>query len=485
MATDTWIELPVEGSGSGGVTSLNGETGAITLVAGTGISITPSGTNITIANTEAGGTVTSVALADGSTVPLYSISGSPVTTSGTLTFTLNTQTANKVLASPTSGGAAQPTFRALVAADLPTGNLTDAGTDGIVITGGTGAVIGSGTSIAQHVADSTHNGYLASADFNTFSGKQSTITIGAFNNTSTANGLDLTSNVLTLHAADTTNPGAVSTGTQSFVGVKTFTSNVAISTASTTALTLASTGFVFDSTNFALGINNGTPSTAAFIDAINTSGATKRVLLTGYGTASLVGFRTRLARGTVGSPTAVQTGDILGFFNSEGYGTSQFPITGTGAITFTAGENFTNTSNLTYVTINSTATGAVTSVENLRVASTGNTIGPQSASTAIHQVNGGVNVTTRTITANLTIDTTTTDEVIFCNQSGAITVTLPAPTNGRRITIKDISGTAQTNNITVARHGSENIEGLAASKIIQGNFDGDTFVSDGTNWWMI
>lgn len=55
---------------------------------------------------------------------------------------------------------------------LTQGNLTDAGTDGIVITGGTNAVWGSGTSIAQTKADTTHNGYLASADFTTFNGKQ-------------------------------------------------------------------------------------------------------------------------------------------------------------------------------------------------------------------------------------------------------------------------------------------------------------------------
>lgn len=52
--------------------------------------------------------------------------------------------------------------------DLPTGNLTDAGTDGITVTGGTNAVIGSGTSLSQHVADSTHNGYLASSDWVSF-----------------------------------------------------------------------------------------------------------------------------------------------------------------------------------------------------------------------------------------------------------------------------------------------------------------------------
>lgn len=65
------------------------------------------------------GTVTSVALADGSTSPIYAITGSPVTTSGTLTFTLSNQSANTVFAGPTVGGAAQPTFRSLVVADIP------------------------------------------------------------------------------------------------------------------------------------------------------------------------------------------------------------------------------------------------------------------------------------------------------------------------------------------------------------------------------
>jgi hypothetical protein len=65
------------------------------------------------------GSVTSVALADDSTTPIYSIGGSPVTTAGTLTLTLNTQAANLVFAGPASGSAAEPTFRSLVAGDLP------------------------------------------------------------------------------------------------------------------------------------------------------------------------------------------------------------------------------------------------------------------------------------------------------------------------------------------------------------------------------
>jgi hypothetical protein len=53
---------------------------------------------------------------------------------------------------------------------LSFGNFTDVGTDGIVVTGGTGAVIGAGTSIAQHIADATHNGYLGSVDWGRFNG---------------------------------------------------------------------------------------------------------------------------------------------------------------------------------------------------------------------------------------------------------------------------------------------------------------------------
>ena len=71
------------------------------------------------------GTVTSVGLAtgSGSSDALYTISGSPVTSSGTLTETLNTQNANLFFAGPSSGGAATPTWRAIAAADIPSGTV--------------------------------------------------------------------------------------------------------------------------------------------------------------------------------------------------------------------------------------------------------------------------------------------------------------------------------------------------------------------------
>lgn len=74
------------------------------------------------------GTVTSVGLSAPSS--LFTVSGSPVTSSGTLDFSLAVQSANRIFAGPTTGIDAAPTFRALVAADIPSltlAKIADAG----------------------------------------------------------------------------------------------------------------------------------------------------------------------------------------------------------------------------------------------------------------------------------------------------------------------------------------------------------------------
>lgn len=89
-------------------------TGAIEEIT-VGSGLTLSGGNLSASGSS--GTVTSVA----ETVPtsIMSISGSPITTSGTLAISLATQSANLVWAGPSTGSAATPTFRSLVAADIP------------------------------------------------------------------------------------------------------------------------------------------------------------------------------------------------------------------------------------------------------------------------------------------------------------------------------------------------------------------------------
>ena len=92
------------------------------------------------------GTVTSVGL---SLPDVLTVSGSPVTSSGTLSASLSNQNTNLVFAGPASGSAAAPTFRSLVAADIPTLNQNTTGTASnvtgtvAVANGGTGTTTGS------------------------------------------------------------------------------------------------------------------------------------------------------------------------------------------------------------------------------------------------------------------------------------------------------------------------------------------------------
>ncbi len=100
------------------------------ILAGSNITVTTNSSGFTIAGQP--GTVTSVA----QTVPTneFSIAGSPITSSGTLAITKQTQTANTVWAGPTSGSAAQPAFRALVLADVPNGTTFAQGSGSINFT---------------------------------------------------------------------------------------------------------------------------------------------------------------------------------------------------------------------------------------------------------------------------------------------------------------------------------------------------------------
>lgn len=68
--------------------------------------------------------------------------------------------------------------------------------------------------------------------------------------------------------------------------------------------------------------------------------------------------------------------------------------------------------------------------------------------------------------------------------NGAMQITLPAAVNGYRFTVKDVSGYASTYNITIARAGSESIEGLAANYACKAPYGSWQFVCDGTNWWL-
>lgn len=113
---NNYIDLPEEG-GSSGVSSLNSLTGALSLVAGSGIMITSSGGNtITVSNTEAGGSVTSVSVATAN-----GFAGTVATPTTTPVITIDTTVTGILYGNGTSVAAA-------IAANFPTLNQNTTGT---------------------------------------------------------------------------------------------------------------------------------------------------------------------------------------------------------------------------------------------------------------------------------------------------------------------------------------------------------------------
>lgn len=368
----------IAGSLATTLANVNGNVGSFTYAS---ITVNAKGL-ITAASSGAApsGTVTSV-----SVVTANGLAGTVATATTTPAITLST----------TITGILQGNGTAISAAT--TGNLTDVGTDGITVTGGTGAVLGSGTSLSQHVADTTHNGYLSSTDWNTFNGKQSTVTIGALDaQAANANGLALVSNVLSTQSADATHPGMVNNTTQTLSGSKTFT---------------------------------GTLTTDNAISIVGTGGS------------GVLTVATQSAEPTTPAASSVN-------FYSDASGRPSF-MTSDGFIKAIGG-TLTDDRVYTFQDVSGTVS---------------------------------LNPTVSTITSN----TTAVDNTIYLidTSGGVFNLTLPTPSSGVMIRLKDTKGTCQANPLTIVRNASESIEGQAASYTFQSNWGSLMLIADGTNWFFI
>ena len=219
----------------------------------------------------------------------------------------------------------------------------------------------------------------------------SAVTLSAIGSTANANGATLTGQVLNLQPADASFGGVVTTGTQTFAGAKTFSSQLTLSSTisngtytytlpsatGTLALTSALTGYLPLTGGTLTGALSGTSATFSGNVGINTS--TPDII--GYGTKTfgILGVGSDFPSLQIGIPgTSGSTTEVMGDINF-------FSKNATGAVVsrsvIRSGlDGATNSNSFSFFTMN-----AGTLAERMRITSGGNVgIGTTSPSALLH-----------------------------------------------------------------------------------------------------
>ena len=140
---------------------------------------------------------------------------------------------------------------------------------------------------------------------------------------------------------------AVNTGNLQVVGTTNLTGTMNVSGAVSMNARVLLSNIAFPSTTAALTItgtaNIATPANDGYmIQVSGKDGVPSRIVNDSYGTGAYALFAGRSARGIVTSPTALQSGDVISRFSSNGYGTTKYQTLGVGRIDFVAAQNFTD-----------------------------------------------------------------------------------------------------------------------------------------------
>jgi hypothetical protein len=519
-AAPTWSTLTsgssiLYGDGSGGFSNVTIGTG-VSFVAGT------------LSATGSGGTVTSVT----GTSPVVSSGGATPAISLAAAYgdTLNpygTKTANYVLAGPTTGATAVPTFRALVAADIPslpygTGTVTSVATagtvSGITLTGGpittTGTVTLGGTLsvLPSNFASQTANTFLAapngSAGTPTFRAVVAADVPG-----SALTKTDDTNVTLTLGGSPTTallNAASLTLG---------WTGQLSISRGGTNTSTAPSAYGVVYGNSGGTAYTSLTNGTTGQILTATTSGAPSWAAPAYTGTVTSVSFTGGIITVATGTTTPAFTvagtsGGIPYFSSGTTWASSaaltQYGIVyggGAGASPVataagTTGQVLTATTGGAPTWVTPASGGSVTSVSVVSANGFAGTVATATTTPAITLTTSITGVlkgngtaisaavantdyvplsTVITKTADYTI--TNTDTWIINNKTGsALTLTFPAASSwtGRYITVKNMQAQA----VNSASSNIVPIDSTTAGTAILLNVVGNwaTMVSDGTNW---
>ena len=298
-------------------------------------------------------------------------------------------------------------------------------------------------------------GFLTYGDWQKIQSAIQTITIGAVSSVGNARGATVSVTSagtveITLHAADATNPGIVTAGTQTFGGDKTFAGNTTI--------------------NGNLTLNNvANNSTVDSVLVVNNGVVERRKLSsTAFGNAIT---NINGNRDSVQTFQFVNTGNNLSV-TTNGTNTINLNVPDASA----SARGTVSTSTQTFAGVK-TFQDSVAAAKAIKVGSTG------SANSTV-QVDGSLSMTIKTVTSNYTADAT--DNTILANTTtSAFTITLPNPAGiaGRIYTIKKI-GTGGIDKELTITPSSGTIDG-GSNYIIYNDWTYVTMQTDGTNWYII
>lgn len=462
------------------------------------------------------GTVTSVALA---APAIFTVTGSPITTSGTIALTLVSESANTFFAAP-DGSAGTPVFRAIVAADIPTLNQNTTGTaSNITATSNNTLSTLSSLSLpySQVTGGPSTNGITGLTGDVQASGPGSvlaTIQPGAVPLTSSkvSGILPLTKGGTNNNLVPNNNRVMVTSGGVIVEAPAITASSALVSNASGIPIASPTTsgelGFLSGVTSSVQTQLNAKQATGNYITALTGDGTATgpgsvALTVTRINGVALSGLATGILKNTTttGVPSIAVAADFP-TLNQNTTGTAA-NITATTNATLTTISSLVSVGTITTGVWSGTAISAIKGGTAQTTYATGDTLYASAANTlskltigatgTVLTVAGGV-PTWAAASPNLTISAVktttyailTTDLVVLTNAGTAsFTATLPTAVGvtGKQYIIKRVDQTL-ANSVTIATTSSQTIDGVT-TKALATQYESFTIVSDGANWQVL